>query len=114
MRVLYVAVASRGMTVRGVFLLIRLTHRRNGGTRSAVQFSPMNSTPPTATLALGLDTFGDVTVDADGRLLSQAQVVRDVIAEGRGSGVGAAVGAKRASSISQVRGQRYRQCDIVR
>jgi hypothetical protein len=25
------------------------------------------------------------TVDADGRLLSQAQVVRDVIAEGRGS-----------------------------
>ena len=85
MRVLYVAVASRGMTVRGVFLLIRLTHRRNGGTRSAVQFSPMNSTPtPTATLALGLDTFGDVTVDADGRLLSQAQVVRDVIAEGRG------------------------------
>ena len=45
----------------------------------------MNSTPTTATLALGLDTFGDVTVDADGRLLSQAQVVRDVIAEGRGS-----------------------------
>jgi hypothetical protein len=75
--------ASRGMTVRGVFLLSRLTHRRNGGTRSAVQFSPMNSTP-TPTLALGLDTFGDVTVDADGRLLSQAQVVRDVIAEGRG------------------------------
>ena len=26
-------------------------------------------------------TFGDVTVDADGRLLSQAQVIRDVIAE---------------------------------
>jgi hypothetical protein len=25
---------------------------------------------PTATLELGLDTFGDVTVDADGRLLS--------------------------------------------
>ena len=42
----------------------------------------MNSTPtPTATLELGLDTFGDVTVDADGRLLSQAQVIRDVIAE---------------------------------
>ena len=42
----------------------------------------MNSTPtPTPTLELGLDTFGDVTVDADGRPLSQAQVIRDVIAE---------------------------------
>jgi len=30
---------------------------------------------------LGLDTFGDVAVDADGRLLSQARVLRDVIAE---------------------------------
>jgi probable LLM family oxidoreductase len=36
---------------------------------------------PTATLELGLDTFGDVTVDAEGRPLSQAQVIRDVIAE---------------------------------
>jgi probable LLM family oxidoreductase len=30
---------------------------------------------------LGLDTFGDVTDDADGRLLSQAQVIRNVVAE---------------------------------
>jgi probable LLM family oxidoreductase len=32
-------------------------------------------------LQLGLDTFGDVTEDAAGNLLSQAQVVRNVIAE---------------------------------
>ena len=34
-----------------------------------------------AILELGLDTFGDVTVDADGKPLSHAQVLRDVIAE---------------------------------
>jgi probable LLM family oxidoreductase len=34
-----------------------------------------------STIELGLDTFGDVTVDADGRLLSQARVLRDVVAE---------------------------------
>jgi probable LLM family oxidoreductase len=34
-----------------------------------------------STIELGLDTFGDVTVDAEGRLLSQAQVLRDVVAE---------------------------------
>ena len=32
-------------------------------------------------IELGLDTFGDVTVDADGRLLSEARVLRDVVAE---------------------------------
>src|SRR5512140_3726233 len=32
-------------------------------------------------LELGLDTFGDVTVGDDGALLSQARVIRDVIAE---------------------------------
>jgi probable LLM family oxidoreductase len=32
-------------------------------------------------IELGLDTFGDVTLDADGRLLPQARVLRDVIAE---------------------------------
>jgi probable LLM family oxidoreductase len=32
-------------------------------------------------IALGLDTFGDVTVDAAGRPLSQAQVLRDVVEE---------------------------------
>lgn len=32
-------------------------------------------------LEMGLDSFGDVTVGADGRLLPHAQVIRDVIAE---------------------------------
>jgi probable LLM family oxidoreductase len=32
-------------------------------------------------IQLGLDTFGDVTYDADGRLLPQAQVIRNVVAE---------------------------------
>ena len=32
-------------------------------------------------LAFGLDTFGDVTVDADGRRLDEAQVIRDVVDE---------------------------------
>jgi probable LLM family oxidoreductase len=36
----------------------------------------------TQPLELGLDTFGDVTAGADGRLLSHAQVIRDVIDEG--------------------------------
>lgn len=31
---------------------------------------------------LGLDTFGDVTVDEDGRLRTQAQVLRDVVEQG--------------------------------
>ena len=35
----------------------------------------------TQTLELGLDTFGDVTADADGKQLSYAQVIRDVIEE---------------------------------
>ncbi|MDN4160703.1 LLM class flavin-dependent oxidoreductase [Nocardioides abyssi] len=34
-------------------------------------------------LQLGLDTFGDVTVGPDGTLLPHAQVVRDVVAQGR-------------------------------
>jgi probable LLM family oxidoreductase len=33
------------------------------------------------TIELGLDTFGDVTADADGRLLPHAQVLRNVVAE---------------------------------
>ena len=32
-------------------------------------------------IELGLDTFGDVTVDEEGRRLSQARVLRDVVAE---------------------------------
>src|SRR5437867_1589512 len=34
-----------------------------------------------SSIELGLDTFGDVTVDAEGRLLSQARVLRQVLAE---------------------------------
>src|ERR687886_1454227 len=34
------------------------------------------------TLEFGLDTFGDVTVDATGARLSQAQVIRNVVEEG--------------------------------
>ena len=33
-------------------------------------------------IELGLDTFGDVTADAQGRLLPHAQVLRNVVAEG--------------------------------
>lgn len=33
-------------------------------------------------IELGLDTFGDVTVDSEGRLLSQAQVLRNLVAQG--------------------------------
>ena len=33
------------------------------------------------TIELGLDTFGDVTADADGRLLPHAHVLRDVVVE---------------------------------
>jgi probable LLM family oxidoreductase len=35
----------------------------------------------TQTLELGLDTFGDATVDGDGNALSQAQAIRDVVAQ---------------------------------
>jgi probable LLM family oxidoreductase len=35
----------------------------------------------TTRLELGLDTFGDVTFDADGQRLPQAQVIRNVVAE---------------------------------
>lgn len=36
----------------------------------------------TQNLRFGLDTFGDVTVDADGNRLHQAQVIRDVVEQG--------------------------------
>lgn len=36
----------------------------------------------TERITFGLDTFGDVTVGRDGNLLSHAQVLRDVVAEG--------------------------------
>src|SRR5919106_478106 len=34
-----------------------------------------------SSLELGIDTFGDITADTDGRPKSHAQVLRDVIAE---------------------------------
>src|ERR1700691_4455364 len=37
-------------------------------------------------LIFGLDTFGDVTEDAEGNLLTKAQVIRNVIAEAVGAG----------------------------
>ncbi len=42
----------------------------------------MTDATPHAELELGVDTFGDVTAGGDGHLLSQAQVLRNVIAEG--------------------------------
>jgi probable LLM family oxidoreductase len=38
--------------------------------------------PETGQIELGLDTFGDVTVDRNGKLLSQADVLRNVVEEG--------------------------------
>ena len=35
-----------------------------------------------AAIELGVNTFGDVTVDAGGRLLSQAETLRQVVVEG--------------------------------
>ena len=42
---------------------------------------PSGCYPPMPPIELGLDTFGDVTADADGRPLSHARVLRDVLAE---------------------------------
>jgi probable LLM family oxidoreductase len=36
---------------------------------------------PDARIQLGLDTFGDVTVDADGRRLTEAEVIRNIVDE---------------------------------
>ena len=35
-----------------------------------------------SSIELGLDTFGDVTVDANGQLLSQAQALRNLVDQG--------------------------------
>jgi len=42
----------------------------------------MNNQTLTQQLELGLDTFGDVTVDANGELVPDAEVIRNVVAEG--------------------------------
>src|SRR3954470_8151894 len=49
-------------------------------THSGLATARGNSTMATQ-LQLGLDTFGDVTFDAEGRPLPQAQVIRNVVAE---------------------------------
>ena len=41
-----------------------------------------HATDESARVVLGLDTFGDVTVGLDGEPVSQAQVIRNVVAEG--------------------------------
>ena len=58
----------------------------NGGGCSIIAYTARpHHIPQTTTmqpyLELGLDTFGDVTHDADGRPLPQAQVIRHVIDE---------------------------------
>ncbi|HET6663956.1 MAG TPA: LLM class flavin-dependent oxidoreductase [Acidimicrobiales bacterium] len=42
----------------------------------------MSADATTTDIQFGLDTFGDVTVGSDGRPLSHAQVIRNVVAEG--------------------------------
>jgi probable LLM family oxidoreductase len=42
----------------------------------------MTNEPGESQIELGLDTFGDVTRDAAGRMLSHAEVIRDVVEEG--------------------------------
>lgn len=39
--------------------------------------------PGAAPLELGVETFGDITEDAEGKLLSHAQVIRNVVTEGQ-------------------------------
>ena len=51
-----------------------------GGETRSDPISYMNDTRRHQ-LQLGLDTFGDVTSDADGRILSQAETLRNVVAE---------------------------------
>ncbi len=43
--------------------------------------STITSSTEAPTVELGLDTFGDVTVDADGRRLGEAEVIRNVVDE---------------------------------
>src|SRR5215216_6688621 len=50
-------------------------------TRSGPALARDSSTMTTTQLQLGLDTFGDVTFDAKGQPLPQAQVIRNVVAE---------------------------------
>jgi probable LLM family oxidoreductase len=57
-----------------------VVHHR-GGLRGHLVISSRQIIPMKSYLELGLDTFGDVTLGADGRPLPQAQVIRNVIDE---------------------------------
>lgn len=46
-----------------------------------VRLDRLNASTPGDTIALGLDTFGDVTLAADGTPFTQAQVLRNVVDE---------------------------------
>src|SRR5690606_20851257 len=78
LRYVVVRVESRS---QGVRTRCRPRPERTGLTRAAARVAPSS---PTVVLVieLGVDTFGDVTVDADGRPLHQAQVIRDVVEQG--------------------------------
>src|SRR5215218_8062362 len=78
--------APPGMTVPVVWNQRGAPRINNGGGCSIIAYTARpHHIPQTTTmqpyLELGLDTFGDVTRDADGRPLPQAQVIRHVIDE---------------------------------
>jgi len=56
-----------------------------------------------ASIELGLDTFGDVTVGGDGRPLPQAQVIRDVVEAATGPTGALAVGSPDTVAAKVVR-----------
>ena len=45
--------------------------------------SPEDAVPVAFPLVLGLDTFGDLIYDQDGRPLTQAETIRSVVEPGR-------------------------------
>ena len=63
----------------------RLAGSFRGGLRAIAiaAFTPAGATMNVSDVKFGLNTFGDVTVDAAGAPVHQAQVIRDVIEEGR-------------------------------
>ena len=66
------------MTHLGIAQEISKNHSHNQPIRK-VDAMPEKAT---AMIEMGLDTFGDVTVDKGGKLLSQAEVLRNVVEEG--------------------------------
>ncbi|NLD77361.1 MAG: hypothetical protein GX643_11915, partial [Acidimicrobiales bacterium] len=49
---------------------------------AATASSSSQGSPATHDVTFGLDTFGDTTVDRDGRPVHHAQVLRDVVEQG--------------------------------